>query len=153
MHAFALPPSSTGQTWPSEHFDPEVFRHIAPLVQQRVATLSEVAPMVDFLFLEHPMINEEAWQSIAADEHSAAILDAAIEAYGSCDFEAEKLHEVTSALAESVGRKLAKAQAPIRVAITGKRVGPPLFESLALLGRDEVLKRLRSARSRLDKSA
>jgi glutamyl-tRNA synthetase len=153
QHAFELPVSSSGQAWPAEHFNPEVFRHIAPLVQQRVATLSEVVPMVDFLFLDHPMINKDDWEGIASDEHSAAILDAAIAAYESCAFEPEELHRVTSELAQSVGRKLAKAQAPIRVAITGKRVGPPLFESLALLGRDEVLKRLRSARSRLDKTS
>ena len=52
------------------------------------------------------------------------------------------LGQVTRALAEARGRKLAKAQAPIRVAVTGRTVGPPLFESLEVLGRDEVLRRL-----------
>jgi glutamyl-tRNA synthetase len=50
---------------------------------------------------------------------------------------------------ERHGLKLAKAQAPIRVAVTGRSVGPPLFESLAVLGRDRVLDRLRAARARL----
>jgi glutamyl-tRNA synthetase len=52
---------------------------------------------------------------------------------------------VTADLAESVGRKLGKAQAPVRVAVTGRRVGPPLFEALEVLGRDEVLRRLQGA--------
>ena len=45
-------------------------------------------------------------------------------------------------MAESVGRKLGKAQAPIRVAVTGRRVGPPLFEALEVLGPDRTLARL-----------
>jgi glutamyl-tRNA synthetase len=142
-----------GPPWPTEHFDPEVFRRIAPQVQQRVSTLDEVPGMVDFLFLEHPLIDPDAWAFVAADESAKSILDAAIVAYGSCEFEPEELHRVTGEIAESVGRKLAKAQAPIRVAITGKRVGPPLFESMAILGREKVLERLRGARARLSTAA
>ena len=46
------------------------------------------------------------------------------------------------------GLKLGKAQAPVRVAVTGRSVGPPLFESLELLGRDETLRRLGAALAR-----
>jgi glutamyl-tRNA synthetase len=59
------------------------------------------------------------------------------------------LHGVTLEVGERHGLKLAKAQAPIRVAITGRTVGPPLFESLVVLGRDRVLNRLQAARARL----
>jgi glutamyl-tRNA synthetase len=142
-----------GPPWPQEHFDPEAFRRIAPHVQQRVSTLSEVPGMVDFLFFEHPLIDADDWEKIAADPEAKVILDGAIASYENCDFEPEELHRVTAEVAESVGRKLAKAQAPIRVAITGKRVGPPLFESMAILGRERVLERLRSARSRLGSAA
>ena len=45
--------------------------------------------------------------------------------------------------------KLGKAQAPVRVAVTGRTVGPPLFEALEVLGRDETLRRLRAAATRL----
>jgi len=48
-------------------------------------------------------------------------------------------------VAESVARKLGKAQAPIRIAVTGRRVGPPLFEALEVLGQERTLARLRSA--------
>ena len=149
-HAVCVRPIPGGPPWPVEHFDPEAYRKIAPHVQQRVSTLSEVPGMVDFLFLEHPMMNEDDWKTVSADPQAKAIVDAAVAAYGSCDFEPEELHRVTVEVAESVGRKLAKAQAPIRVAITGKRVGPPLFESMAILGREKVLERLRSARARLE---
>lgn len=145
--------ASNRQPFPVEHFDPNVFRRIAPHVQQRVSTLSEVPEMVEFLFFEHPIIDKDAWDAVAADDESRAILDSAIAAYETCEFDPDELHKVTGEVAASVGRKLAKAQAPIRVAITGKRVGPPLFESMAILGRDKVLERLRSARARLGSAA
>jgi glutamyl-tRNA synthetase len=50
---------------------------------------------------------------------------------------------------ETNGLKLGKTQAPIRVAITGRTVGPPLFESIEVLGRDETLRRLQSAITRI----
>jgi glutamyl-tRNA synthetase len=50
---------------------------------------------------------------------------------------------------EGVSLKLGKAQAPIRVATTGRTVGPPLFESLVVLGRERTLERLRAARARV----
>ena len=50
---------------------------------------------------------------------------------------------------ETNGLKLGKTQAPIRVAITGRTVGPPLFESIEVLGRDETLRRLQAAMTRI----
>jgi glutamyl-tRNA synthetase len=52
---------------------------------------------------------------------------------------------------ERHGIKLGKMQAPLRVAVTGRTVGPPLFEPIELLGRDETLRRIRSAISRASK--
>ena len=133
--------------WPADRFNGEVFRSIAPLVQERVAILSEVPAMVDFLFLENPPIDAAAWgKVVTGDADAVRILDAAISVYESAPFEAEQLHEVTLQFGEALDLKLRKVQAPIRVAITGKSVGPPLFESLAVLGREEVLRRLAMAR-------
>ncbi|MFC0080672.1 glutamate--tRNA ligase [Aciditerrimonas ferrireducens] len=143
---YLTPPSAP---WPAERFDPAVFEAMAPLVQERVAVLSEVPGMVDFLFLPDPPLEAAAWAQVVADPLTPAILGGALEAYADCPFEPEALHQATAALAESLGRKLGKAQAPIRVAVTGRRVGPPLFESLALLGREETLRRLRTAQARL----
>jgi glutamyl-tRNA synthetase len=53
------------------------------------------------------------------------------------------------AIAARHGLKPGKAGAPLRVAVTGRTVGPPMYESLELLGRDETLARLRAARGRL----
>ena len=136
-------PSPRGRRWPAERFDPDVFARIAPVVQERVSMLGEVPAMVDFLFLEDPPIDPDSWQkAIGRDEVAPLILRAALEAYATCEWTRDELHEVTAEIGEANGRALGKAQAPIRVAVTGKRVGPPLFESLEVLGRDETLRRI-----------
>ena len=68
----------------------------------------------------------------------------------SCPFATSMATPEHVALAEELGASRKKFQAPVRVAVTGRSVGPPLFESMALLGRDETLRRLRSARARLE---
>jgi glutamyl-tRNA synthetase len=130
-------------------YDRAAFETMAPLVQERVKTLSEVPDYVDFLFLDEPKIDEKAWASVVGKETSGAILDDAIAAYADAPWEAAALHDITLAIGERHGLKLGKAQAPIRVAVTGRTVGPPLFESLVVLGRERTLARLRAARDRL----
>ena len=123
---------------------------MAAVVQERVFTLSEVPAMVDFLFLEDPPIDPDSWQkAIGRDEVAPAILSGALDAYATCEWRRDKLHGVTAQIGEANGRALGKAQAPIRVAVTGKRVGPPLFESLEVLGRDETRRRIAAALDRL----
>ena len=134
--------------WPDSDFDEAVFAALAPVVQERVAVLAEVPAMVDFLFLEQPVVDGEAWaKAVAGDEQAVTILAAAIDAYeGLTDgWTHDALHAATLGVAEGVGRKLGKAQAPIRVAVTGRRVGPPLFEALEALGPERTLARLRAA--------
>jgi glutamyl-tRNA synthetase len=139
--------------WADADFDPAVFARLAPLVQERVAVLGEVTDMVDFLFLARPAVDGEAWdKAVAGDSEAVAILSAAIEAYAGLadDWTSTALHAATLAVAEGVGRKLGKAQAPIRVAVTGRRVGLPLFESLEVLGPDRTLDRLADAVRRVE---
>ncbi len=135
--------------WPPERFDEAVFRTMVPLIQGRIGVLGEVPDMVGFLFLERPLIDEGSWQALSKDETARAVLDRAIDIYRESPWDAETLHIATQALADDMGRKLNKVQAPIRVAVTGRGVGPPLFQSLEVLGREAVLERLRAARERL----
>ena len=134
--------------WPPGAFDFDVFDAMVPLVQSRIETLSQVNEMVDFLFLAEPIIDEASWDK-AMKPPAAEILDGAIEAFESCEWTAPSLHDTVLAVGERHSLKLGKAQAPVRVAVTGRTVGPPLFESLELLGREATLARLRSARGRL----
>jgi glutamyl-tRNA synthetase len=138
--------------WPDANFDMDVFRRMAPLVQERVAVLGEVPTMVDFLFLDEAPFEEESWKkAILGDDLAETILISAFAAYESLGdrWSPEALHSSTLAVGESVGRKLGKAQAPVRVAVTGRRVGPPLFEALDAMGADVVLDRLRRTLDRL----
>ncbi len=134
--------------WAPEAFDGEAFARLAPLVQERVFRLSEVPEMVDFVFLDDPAVDEASWAK-AMKPHAAALLDAVIVAYETCSWEPEDLKARLIEAGEALDLKLKFAQAPVRVAVTGRSVGPPLFESLEVLGRERVLARLRDARGRL----
>ncbi|MFG2167698.1 glutamate--tRNA ligase [Micromonospora chersina] len=135
--------------WQPAEYDAAAFAAVAPLAQTRIAVLSEIVPNVDFLFLADPLIDEGAWAK-AMKEGAADLLDAAIAAFEALEsWDAESLKSTLEAVGAERGLKLGKAQAPVRVAVTGRTVGLPLFESLEVLGRDRTLTRLRAARVRL----
>ncbi|MBM3828656.1 MAG: glutamate--tRNA ligase [Actinobacteria bacterium] len=135
--------------WPAERFDTTVFRAIAPLAQTRMVTLNEIVALVDFFFLDVPIIDESAWSKTFGGAESVEMLDDAIAAFASIsDWTAEILKTSLESAGAARGLRLGKAQAPVRVAVTGRTVGPPLFESLVLLGRDKTMARLRAASER-----
>ncbi len=134
--------------WPAERFDPVVFAQLAPLAQTRVALLSEITAMVDFAFLPDPAMDETSWDR-AMTEPAADLLADVAAAYAVVPWQADALRERLETVGTSYGLSLGKAQAPVRVAVTGRTVGLPLFESLAVLGRAETLRRIDSARERI----
>ncbi len=137
--------------WPTEQFNLVVFSEIAALVQTRIlARLDEVPAMVDFLFLSDAPIDEAAFTKVMANPAAVAILAEAVGAFADVQWEHDALKETLEVIGEAHGMKLGKAQAPVRVAVTGRTVGPPLFESLVLLGRDEIVRRMQAA---LDRAA
>ncbi|MFD6096836.1 glutamate--tRNA ligase [Nocardiopsis flavescens] len=138
--------------WRAEDFDADVFARIAPLAQSRVGVLSEIVPNVDFLFLEAPVFDEKSWDKAMKPGVGAEMLTSAIAAFSdeSLVWEAESLKGSVEQAGAVHGLKLGKAQAPVRVAVTGRTVGLPLFESLELLGRGRTLARLRAALDRLN---
>jgi glutamyl-tRNA synthetase len=144
LHGDAVP-------WSPNQFDADVFRAIAPLAQTRLVVLSEIVALVDFFFLESPIIDEAAWiKTFPNNADATGMIAAAIEAFTAVTaWEHETLKTVVEQIGADRGLKLGKAQAPVRVAVTGRTVGPPLFEALEILGRDEVLSRLAVASERL----
>lgn len=131
-------------------------RSMAPMVQERVKTLADVDGLISFLYLDEVVIDEAAWAKAARDPGAGAVLDATVERFVVVDWEADSIEEAVSAVAVALGLvgddgrpQLRKVQAPIRVAVTGRAVGPPLWQSLAVLGRERTLERLRSGRARL----
>jgi glutamyl-tRNA synthetase len=146
----AVQPWLHGDTapWRPEDFDPKAFEAVAPLAQTRIAVLSEIVSYVDLLFLDEPAVDEAAWAK-AMKDGAADLLDAAVAAFEAVAWDADALKAALEEVGAARGLKLGKAQAPVRVAVTGRAVGLPLFESLTVLGRERTLARLRAARNRL----
>ena len=140
--------TSPNVPWPADRYRSDMFRAMAPLVQTRVAVMAEVVPMVDFLFLAEPPIDEQSFTKTFSAESAVTTLNDIAVAFESIEWTAERIKVAVEAVGERHGIKLGKMQAPLRVAITGRTVGPPLFEPIELLGRDETLRRIRSAISR-----
>lgn len=135
--------------WLPQDWDRRTFASIAPHVQPRLVTFSEVSGVVDFIFtgVEY---DETSWEKVMTTEVAGPLLDEAIRRYTDLgDWQADELKVVLEEVMEPFGLKLGKAQAPVRVAVTGRTVGPPLFESLEVLGKDETLSRMHTARGRI----
>jgi glutamyl-tRNA synthetase len=136
--------------WLPPEWDRDRFAAIAPHIQQRLVTLADAPALVDFLFLDDPVIDEASWDKTMATDYAAPLLADAIDGYGDCDWNADDLKATLEDVMTAYDLKLGKAQAPVRVAVTGRTVGPPLFETLEVLGRHESLRRMRAALARLD---
>lgn len=117
----------------------------APLVAERMTLLSEAPGLLGFLFTEGVSVEPAAWG--AGDE--AAVTAALKALQGIPDWDAPTIEAaLRAALVEGLGLKPRRAFAPVRLAVTGRAVSPPLFESIALLGRERTLARLRVAAGR-----
>ncbi|AJE82066.1 glutamyl-tRNA synthetase [Streptomyces albus] len=135
--------------WAPEDFDQAAFDAIAPHAQTRLTVLSEITQNVDFLFLPEPVADEASWTK-AMKEGSDALLRTARGKLEAADWSSpESLKSAVLAAGEEHGLKLGKAQAPVRVAVTGRTVGLPLFESLEVLGKERTLARIDAALARL----
>jgi glutamyl-tRNA synthetase len=129
--------------WPAGRFDRAVWDVISPHVQPRAQVLSQVPAVVDFLFLADPEVDPDAAARAMAPEWAGAVLADTIAAYAEAvAWDADTLQAAFEHVCARHELKMGKAQAPVRVAVTGRTVGPPLFESLHALGRDETLRRL-----------
>jgi glutamyl-tRNA synthetase len=120
----------------------------APLVQERVQTLAEGAQMVDFLLAGDEFAIDDQAAAKQLGEEGQRVLGAAIGSLEPVtDWTAQRIEAALhGALVNGLGLKPRIAYGPIRVAVTGRTVSPPLFESMALLGREPSLARLHAAR-------
>ncbi len=142
-------PADREPPWTEEQFDAALYERVAPLVHERVATLGEIPGMVSFFFLDEPNVDEAAFAKVIADDPlGRSMLTEAIELFATVDWRAPTLHDATNAMGERLGLALRKAQAPLRCAVTGTLVGPPLFESMEVLGREATIERLARALKR-----
>jgi glutamyl-tRNA synthetase len=120
-----------GLEWPEDRV-----RAMAPLVQEKVGRLGEIPDFTRFLFEDvDPEPDLLDRRILQAAEGALAVVD---------DWTASELEAALKRLCEELGEKPRTVFAPIRVAVTGSRVSPGLYESLELLGRETTLERLRS---------
>ncbi|WP_100445947.1 glutamate--tRNA ligase [Glycomyces xiaoerkulensis] len=134
---------------PTDH-QRNVLAVAVPLVQERCTTLGQATEMLRFLFCGTEIEIDEASAKKTFKEGAAEVLDAAIAGLEGIDWTTEAIEaSLKESLVEGLGLKPRKAFGPVRVAISGKTVSPPLYESMELLGRDVSLARLRAARETL----
>lgn len=134
--------------WAPEQFGASVFRAVAGMAQTRLTVLSEITRYVDWLFLDQPPEDAASWAK-AMKPGAEAILASVRKSWADADWTAEALKRGLEAAAAGHGVTLPKAQAPVRVAVTGRTVGLPLFESVELLGRERTLTRIDAAAAKL----
>ena len=123
--------------------DEATIRAAAPLVQEKIQTLGEFPDFAGFLFhgVEPPVELLDGAEPVLAE--------ARVRLAVSEPFEGERIEADLRALCDDLGLKPRQALQPIRVAVTGSRVSPGLFESIALLGREETIARLDAAHARI----
>jgi glutamyl/glutaminyl-tRNA synthetase len=122
--------------------DPEMVSRAAPLVQERMKLLSEAPGLLRFLF-EDASPDEKARKMLEGQEEYLAEVVNRLEVLE--DWTPEAIEAVLRTLREERGLGAKKAFQPVRAAVTGTLVSPPLFESMALLGRERTLARMRAA--------
>ncbi|WP_029144403.1 glutamate--tRNA ligase [Microbacterium luticocti] len=128
-----------------------LIRAVAPLVQERVQLLGEVPGLVGFLFTDAVEYADDAMKGLPGNAAEVLVASvAALEDVPEAEFTAAAVQEALStALVEGLGLKPRVAYGPLRVAVTGRRVSPPLFESMELLGKAESIRRLGALVERL----
>ncbi len=116
----------------------------APLVQERVQVLGEVVGMLGFLFTDAVSYDDDALASLPANAGEVLVASVgALELVPEAEFTTAAVQEALSAaLIEGLGLKPRVAYGPLRVALSGRRISPPLFESMELLGKAATISRL-----------
>ena len=125
--------------------DMNLVRAVVPLISERLETLGQASAMVGFLFTDDITIDAGDAEKIMGDQ-AGDVLQAAEAALAGLDEWTTEAIEgaLRAALIDERGLKPKVAFGPVRLAITGRRVSPPLFESMELLGADRSLDRIRS---------
>jgi glutamyl-tRNA synthetase len=127
--------------------DPHVVAAAVPLVKERMRTILEGASLIRFLFLEEIEPDEKASKMVGPDRVDY-LLDAASRLEAVEDWNHEEIEKVLRVIKDEYNLSSNQAFQPVRAAVTGTLVSPPLFESLGLLGKDRTIARLRGAAER-----
>jgi glutamyl-tRNA synthetase len=118
-----------------------------PLIQERIARMKEVVPMLRFLFVDSVEIEPES-KGKMTEESAQHVLERSLRVLEPLDNWSHEAIEAAmrAALIDEMGLKPRVAFGPVRIAITGSHISPPLFESMELLGKESSLSRIRAAK-------
>ncbi|PSL05994.1 glutamyl-tRNA synthetase [Haloactinopolyspora alba] len=132
---------------PAPDADLELLKAATPLVQERMTVLDESVGMLGFLFAGDTVELDEDSVTKVLKPDARPVLEAARSALAGVDaWQTEAIEAaLRAALVDGLGIKPKHAFGPVRVAVTGRRVSPPLFESLELLGRERTIARIEAA--------
>jgi len=133
------------------HPSPEKLLAVTPLIRERIKLLRDAVSTADFFFL--PQLAPYDPAELIPQKGDAAmahrVLQYALEVLPTVNFDHDSLDQALRQAAASRGLKAGQAFQPIRVAVCGRKNAPPLFETMAVLGRDVCLERIRQAEVRL----
>jgi len=143
----ALPYLQADDRWSAEQVDVGLVGEFAPDVQQRVAKLQDVNDWYDWLFLDTIEIEEKAFKKgLEKAKQADEVLLGVIEAFADCPWEEDVLNQTVRSVGDTLG---VKSAVPIRVAVSGRLGGIPLYGPLERLGRQTTIDRLRAAHVKL----
>ena len=137
--------------WQPKNLDLHVLSELSWPIQERIEKLADIVNLVDWLFNDEPATETDTKEikkiskSMSADKVTD-VLDLAIDQLGKCDWNEEVIGETINGIGQVLETK---SQVPIRVAVTGRRIGLPLFKPMEILGRQKVITRLQKARAEL----
>lgn len=121
-------------------------RRALPIIQERIVRLKEVVAMLRFLFIAEVKFDEESATKVAESEAQNVIKSALAALEKLAEWSHSDIESaLRKALIEELGLKPRNAFGPVRIAVTGSHISPPLFESMELLGKERSIARLRSA--------
>jgi glutamyl-tRNA synthetase len=114
-----------------------------PGLKERAKTLIELINGAEFLFADRPLPLDEKAEKLLDQDARQKLAEMLPKLEAASRWQAGELEEIVRAFAEATGAKLGKVAQPLRAALTGKAVSPPVFDVMAVLGREEALARIR----------
>ena len=123
-----------------------VLRQALPIIQERIARMNEVSAMLKFLFTDELSFDQEASAALSNEQARAVIAKSLEVLQGVDDWSHGAIEaKLREALIDQMALKPRLAFSPVRIAVTGSHISPPLFESMELLGKQRCISRLNAA--------
>ncbi len=130
----------------NKKYDRVILMLIIPLIKERIKKLSEAEGFIDFFFTTPLLKPEMLIFKNKSAKQTALVLEKVLDKFGQLQpWEVQILHKAGNQLVTETGWKPVELFQLIRIAVSGKKITPPLFESLVILGKEETIKRLQKA--------